>query len=112
MTEQHLQPGFEVKRVCTCSPCSHLWSSLHEGWWWWCQGVWPLAVGLTTVVAILGGSNTGGATNPVSGLSAAILYWDVRNLAEYLIANIAVRVLSLLPFLRCPILYVLRLNFI
>jgi hypothetical protein len=45
----------------------------------------------TTAAAILGGNNSGGATNPASGLSAAILYWDVRNLAAYLIANVSVR---------------------
>jgi len=54
------------------------------------KSMWPLVVGLATVAGMLGGSNSGGAMNPASGVAAAIAYWDVRNLAAYLLATFAV----------------------
>jgi glycerol uptake facilitator-like aquaporin len=54
--------------------------------------MWPLAVGAATAAGMLGGNNSGGAMNPASGVAAAIAYWDIRNLAAFLISTFSVRV--------------------
>jgi len=64
------------------------------------KSMWPLVVGLATVAGMLGGSNSGGAMNPASGVAAAIAYWDVRNLAAYLLATFAGAVVGALIYLK------------
>lgn len=62
--------------------------------------LWPVAVGLATTAGMLGGTNSGGAMNPASGIAAAVVYWDINNLAAYLLATTSGAVFGALVYLK------------
>ena len=62
--------------------------------------MWPIAVGLATTAGMLGGTNSAGAMNPASGIAAAIVYWDINNLAFYLLATTSGAVFGALVYLK------------
>jgi len=57
-------------------------------------------VGLATTAGMLGGTNSGGAMNPASGIAAAVVYWDINNLAAYLLATTSGAVFGALVYLK------------